>query len=294
MALSTFSELKTEIADYLDRSDLTSQIPTFIRLAEARMNRGLRIRLMETVKVITAIPDIKRYPLPSDYLQLRTIQYDTSKVASSTLSADVTDIVAIMPLVSTTGFTASGTILIGSEQITYAAIAGNTLTGCGRGANGSTPAAHNLGDAVTEVYTVFTAGTISSDVSSRVKPLSYVTPEILSRLKAGSYTGQPEMYTMRAGYLLLGPAPADLYTIEIDYFAKIPALSDAAPTNSMLTDNPDVYLYGALLEASPFLMMDASTWAAAFRQAVQDIQLQDDKDSHSGNEMRVMNTSGYY
>ena len=35
-------------------------------------------------------------------------------------------------------------------------------------------------------------------------------------------------------------------------------------------------------------------WANAFRQAIQDLQLQDDKDTHSGNEMRVMNTGGYY
>ncbi len=50
MALSTFSELKTEIANYVDRSDLTDQIPTFIKLAEARINRLLRVRIMESVK----------------------------------------------------------------------------------------------------------------------------------------------------------------------------------------------------------------------------------------------------
>ena len=64
----------------------------------------------------------------------------------------------------------------------------------------------------------------------------------------------------------------------------------------MLTNNPDLYLYGALLEAEPFLMNDARVqlWANAFRQALTDLQEQDDKDSHSGNAMRVMNTSGYY
>ena len=62
MALSTFSELKTEIADYCDRSDLTSQIPTFIKLTEARINRSLRVRLMESVKVISLVSS-KQYSM---------------------------------------------------------------------------------------------------------------------------------------------------------------------------------------------------------------------------------------
>ena len=295
MALSTFSELKTEIADYCDRSDLTSQIPTFIKLAEARMNRSLRVRLMETVKLISTVGDSKRYPLPSDYLQLRTIQYDNSTISSSTLDGDITDSATSILLASSTGFTSSGTILIGSEQITYAAISTDTLTGCVREVNGTAKVAHTSGDAVTEIYTTFTAGSISTGVT-RVRPLNYVTPQLLTRLNAGSVSGLPEMYTMRAGYFLIGPVPAGVYTIEIDYYAKIAALSDAAPTNTMLTDNPDVYLYGALLEAEPFLMNDARAqiWSQAFFKAIQDIQLQDDKDSHSGNSMRVMNTGGYY
>ena len=34
-------------------------------------------------------------------------------------------------------------------------------------------------------------------------------------------------------------------------------------------------------------------WATAFRQAIADVQDQDNKDRHSGSEMRVMNTGGY-
>ncbi len=41
MALDTYSGLKTTIADYLNRDDLTSAIPSFITLAEAKFNRKL-------------------------------------------------------------------------------------------------------------------------------------------------------------------------------------------------------------------------------------------------------------
>lgn len=296
MALSNFSELKTEIANYVDRSDLTDQIPTFIKLTEARINRSLRVRLMESVKVISLVSGSKRYPVPSDYLQLRTVQYDTSSIANTTLNGDITDSVTEIILTSATGFTATGTILIGTEQITYTGISTETLTGCTRAANGTTAAAHDSGAGVIEIYTIFTTGTISDNVNKIIHPLNYVTPQLLPRINAGSITGIPEAYTLRAGYILMGPVPSSSYTMEIDYYAKVAALSDAAPTNTMLTNNPDIYLYGSLMEAEPFIMNDGrvALWQAAFARAIQDIQLQDDKDSHSGNSMRVMNTSGYY
>ena len=63
----------------------------------------------------------------------------------------------------------------------------------------------------------------------------------------------------------------------------------------MLTNIPDVYLYCTLLEAEPFIINDerVALWATAFKQALDDIQSQDNKDRHSGSQLRVMNTGGY-
>ena len=44
MALATYSDLKTSIANWLDRSDLTDVIPDFIALAETRHKRDFKIR----------------------------------------------------------------------------------------------------------------------------------------------------------------------------------------------------------------------------------------------------------
>ena len=46
MALDTYSNLKTEIASYLNRDDLTTNIDTFIDLAESRHAKDLRLREM--------------------------------------------------------------------------------------------------------------------------------------------------------------------------------------------------------------------------------------------------------
>lgn len=48
MSITTYSELQTAVANWLDRTDLTSRIPEFIALAEAQMNRRLRVRQMVT------------------------------------------------------------------------------------------------------------------------------------------------------------------------------------------------------------------------------------------------------
>ena len=42
MAITTYAELKSAIADFLNRDDLTSVIPTFIAAAESQMQREVR------------------------------------------------------------------------------------------------------------------------------------------------------------------------------------------------------------------------------------------------------------
>ena len=78
------------------------------------------------------------------------------------------------------------------------------------------------------------------------------------------------------------------------YYKTFTALSDSATTNDMLTNNPNVYLYGTLLEAEPFIMNDQRipVWLGAFAKAMAIIQNQDNKDRHSGSVMRVMTIGG--
>ena len=64
------------------------------------------------------------------------------EINSTTLNGSHSSSVTTLTLTSTTGFDASGTVYIGSEQVTYTAISGNDITGCTRGANGTTAAIH--------------------------------------------------------------------------------------------------------------------------------------------------------
>jgi len=212
MAIGTYAELQTAVANWLDRDDLTDRIPEFIALAEAKMNRNLRISLMENVSTdILMANGTRDYSLPTGFTGMKEFHLTTSPIT----------------------------------------------------------------------------------------PLSYITPEMMNRMWAGSNTGRPQAFTLfsDAGTrkIRVGPSPDSDYTTSMLFLKKIDALSTTNTTEAMLTENPDVYLYGALLEAEPFLMNDSRVqlWANMLEKVAQDLQERDIFDRHSGSELRVMNTGGY-
>lgn len=84
MPLDTYSALKTSIGNWLNREDLTSQIPDFISLAEARFNRELRVNAMVQRDYTTATQDY--VALPTDWLQAITIAVTSPADTYSALS----------------------------------------------------------------------------------------------------------------------------------------------------------------------------------------------------------------
>jgi len=68
----------------------------------------------------------------------------------STLASGINASVTSLTIASATSFPSSGTLIIGTELITYSSISGNTLSGLTRGANGTTAASHSSGAVVTE------------------------------------------------------------------------------------------------------------------------------------------------
>jgi len=75
-----YGQLKTAIADWLMREDLTAVIPTFIRLAQARASRELRVRQMLVRATTTVEPTAEGSSfvvLPIDWLEAKNIQFNT-------------------------------------------------------------------------------------------------------------------------------------------------------------------------------------------------------------------------
>lgn len=119
----------------------------------------------------------------------------------------------------------------------------------------------------------------------------YVTSEFLdSRFPNGSYAGKPGYFTVQGTNIVFGPFPDAAYTANASYYAAFAALS-TANANWLLTNAPNVYLYGCLREGAFFTKdsAGAAQWDGLYKQEVKTLQDADDKANHSGSAMRVRN-----
>jgi hypothetical protein len=194
--LSNYSELKSEIALWLNREDLTAQIPTFIHLLEARLNREIRVREMEVRSTANLVNQF--VALPADFLSMKQLQLNTNPVT---------------PLIFCS--------------------------------------AHEL------------------DVIRR---------------DVGGVAQKPRNFSIIGNEIEVAPAPDTTYQLEMVYHGKVPALSDAAPSNWLLASHPDLYLYGSLLQAAPYLHSDerVPVWDKLVLEALEQIRIADER-ARAGN-----------
>ena len=116
------------------------------------------------------------------------------------------------------------------------------------------------------------------------KPMELASREEIARWKRREDTGRPRFFAHIAGTLEVFPTPDGTYEGELLYFARIPALTDAAPTNWLLTEAPDAYLYGSLIQSAPYLVEDerAVVWGSLYSAAVANLNGSSERARFSG------------
>lgn len=118
-----------------------------------------------------------------------------------------------------------------------------------------------------------------TDCYLNTDPRNYLEPMPLPTLRttySAQTTGKPQNYAIRGESLVLGPAPDTSYDLKLAYFAKYTALTSGTATNILLTDHPDVYIYGSLAEIYAGICLDeqrALYWAGKRDQAIDEINL---------------------
>lgn len=80
MAITNYTTLQSTIADYLARTDLSAQIPTFIQLCENRLRRDLRLRNMLKVSQTTTTKGQPKVELPTDFIAMRDMHINTTPI----------------------------------------------------------------------------------------------------------------------------------------------------------------------------------------------------------------------
>jgi hypothetical protein len=97
-------------------------------------------------------------------------------------------------------------------------------------------------------------------------------------------SGKPLYFSIVGSQFRLLPIPDGEYQAQLVYYAKLAKLSNANTTNWLLTQAPDVYLYGSLLQAAPYLQDDARipVWSELYQSGLDQLQIADDRGSTSG------------
>lgn len=119
--------------------------------------------------------------------------------------------------------------------------------------------------------------------------LEYLAPEDFWTRHLSRLTGQPKFFTAEGDNLIFGPIPDTTYTGKHLFWRKFAALVLDTDTNWLLTNARGLYLYGALMEAEPFIGDDerTSTWAALWEDTADKVKKADTRDRTSGSPLRV-------
>lgn len=307
MALATYGDLQTAVASWLARagdSVVTGSVADYITLCEARLAYGsgdaedadatfytapLRIRAMEKDRVI-----------PVQAAVNVTTVTGTNSIALTPQTA-ITSYAAGQ----TWSFTAAGNNT-GPVTCNISGLgARNLLQGSGLSALAS---GDIVGGQTVQMYDdgaelIYLPGTASAPLpmnylamrsmyldSNRRVALSYETPTQANLLFSPTETGRPKRYTIEGDAIRLDRTPDTGYYLVCLYYQKFGALSSA--TNWLMTNAPNVYLFGSLLEAAIMLQMsDEGTqrYLRLFRAACNGVQNQDTGDRHSGGLLTIRN-----
>ena len=102
------------------------------------------------------------------------------------------------------------------------------------------------------------------DVDTGV-PLEYVTLDVFDNVTNTS--GEPRYYTVSGDSFYFAPPPTGDYTARLRYKKNLTPLSTDNPSNWVLEQHPDLYLYGALVHSAPFLNDDQRllVWEGKFK-----------------------------
>ena len=116
--------------------------------------------------------------------------------------------------------------------------------------------------------------------SDPIVRLEQVSLSKMDELKsASSTTGKPRYFAITGADFEFYPAPDTTYEIEVIYYKTIAPLSDSNTDNFLLTNQVDIYLFGTLVQAEPWLMNDEriGVWGSFLGKAIEELRISDQR-----------------
>jgi hypothetical protein len=105
-------------------------------------------------------------------------------------------------------------------------------------------------------------------------------------------TGQPQVFTINANQIELGPTPDAVYTMEVSFIKEIPGLSSLQTTNWLLTEQPSLYLAMVLKYAFEYFKdyPNSDRWGVRAERKLESLKEMDKKDKWSTGPLTMMAT----
>lgn len=275
----TFNSLQADMRTYLERgsasdTEVYEQLPRLINLAERRCAQELKIEGFIVVVTDVFQANNAVYAKPNRWRETISINCGSGKnsVASVTVTAGGADYLA-PPTVAFTG--GGGTGAAATAVIQDGAVIAVQVTSGGQDYTSAPTVSFSGGDGTGATATA-TRGT--TDVyRNPVLPRSY--EYLRSYWPDESQTAQTPIYYADYNYqhFIIAPTPAREIPFELLYW-ELPALLDDANQTNWLTEYaPNLLLYAALLEATPYLKNDdrIPVWQQFYDRAAQAISGED-------------------
>lgn len=119
--------------------------------------------------------------------------------------------------------------------------------------------------------------------------LKYTPPDVMAQLYNNTATAKPYAYTVIGDEIKFGPVPDSAYTVEMTYCAKEQPLSGSVATNWFTANAPDLLVYGALMEAEPYMKNDEriATWSNMYQAGLSSLEEMNRTLSFSGSGLEI-------
>ena len=119
--------------------------------------------------------------------------------------------------------------------------------------------------------------------SSPTKRLEFLSLSSFYDTFTGTGSGSSVNFTITGNSVLVGPSPGAT-NCTMTYYQKLPTLVNDTDANWLLTNHPDVYLYGSCIASAPYLGEDSrlQTWFGLFDRASGAIAGDDARGRYSG------------
>ncbi len=128
----------------------------------------------------------------------------------------------------------------------------------------------------------------TSTVPVQVIPI-FTATSLYTAIPTPATSGPPKGVTTTGTNLQFAPVSDQTYSIDFYYYQKITALSTGAPTNWLLTNFPNLYLFGSLVASEAFLGSDPrlETWGNLYDNMLQKLSGSNERGQYGGSPLRV-------